>query len=330
MPKASALTSILAYAMIRATEATAAAAERLVGAGDEAAADEAAASAMRAALDAIDMDGAVVVGDGEAAGADVLGAGRTVGSGKGAKIDIALDALEGPTLAAKAMPNAIAVLAAAPRGGILRVPNIYMDKIAIGPGFAKDVIDLDAPPGDNALKLAAAKGVDVRDLTVCVLDRPRHDRIIADLRRVGARINLISDGDVAGVIHTAYPETRIDMYLGVGGAPEGVLAAAALRCVGGQIQARMACRTEADRQKAASAGIKDLTRRYELDDLVSSETIFVATGVTGGDLLDGVRRVNGSTHTHSLMMTSFDGMIRTIRSVTPQAPPASVSKSPQR
>lgn len=317
MPTASTLTSILAYAMIRATEATASAAERMVGAGDEAAAEIAAAAAMREALDSIDMEGCIVVGDGEDATGGDLGAGRDVGSGKGAQVDIALDALEGPTLAAKAMPNAIAVLAAAPRGGILRAPNIYMEKIAIGPGFARDVVDLDASPGENAQRLAAAKGVDVRDLTVCVLDRPRHDKIIADLRRVGARINLISDGDVAGVLHTAYPETRIDMYLGIGGAPEGVLAAAALRCVGGQIQARLACRTEADRQKAAQAGLKDLSRRYELDDLVSSDTIFVATGVTGGDLLDGVRRVNGAIHTHSLMMSSFDGMIRTIRSVTP-------------
>jgi fructose-1,6-bisphosphatase II / sedoheptulose-1,7-bisphosphatase len=215
------------------------------------------------------------------------------------------------------MPNALAVIAAAPRGGLLQVPDLYMEKLAIGPGYDRGVIDLDAGAGENAVRLAKAKGVDVREIKVCVLDRPRHEKIIAELRNVGARINLIPDGDVAGVIATAMPEAGIDMYVGQGKAPEGVLAAAALRCVGGQMQARFAFRNEAEKFQAQRSGLKDAGRRFELDDLVAGDVIFSATGVTKGALLDGVERRNGAIETHTMMMSSADGVMRKIRSVTP-------------
>ncbi len=317
MLKPSVLTSVLAYATVGATERAATAAARFVGSGDERAADEAAIAAMHSAVDAIGMAGRVVIGEGEMDDAPMLYVGEGLGAGSGPDIDIALDPLEGATLVAKAMPNALAVLAIAPRGGLLRVPNIYMEKLAIGPGHKRGVVDLDAPAGENATRLARSRGVDVSEITVCVLDRPRHDRIIADLRRAGARIYLISDGDVAGVIHTAYPETGIDMYVGVGGAPEGVLAAAALKCVGGQFQSRLFYRNDTDRQKAARAGVTEINRRYELEDMATSDAVFAATGVTKGWLLDGVRRAGGMTHTHTLVMSSFDGTVRTIRSAAP-------------
>ncbi|MDZ4762215.1 MAG: class II fructose-bisphosphatase [Alphaproteobacteria bacterium] len=317
MLKPSVLTSVLAYATVGATERAATAAARFVGSGDERAADEAAIAAMHSAVDAIGMAGRVVIGEGEMDDAPMLYVGEGLGAGSGPDIDIALDPLEGATLVAKAMPNALAVLAIAPRGGLLRVPNIYMEKLAIGPGHKRGVVDLDALAGENATRLARSRGVDVSEITVCVLDRPRHDRIIADLRRAGARIYLISDGDVAGVIHTAYPETGIDMYVGVGGAPEGVLAAAALKCVGGQFQSRLFYRNDTDRQKAARAGVTEINRRYELEDMATSDAVFAATGVTKGWLLDGVRRAGGMTHTHTLVMSSFDGTVRTIRSAAP-------------
>jgi fructose-1,6-bisphosphatase II / sedoheptulose-1,7-bisphosphatase len=317
MLKSSVLSSTLAYALVAVTERAAAAAGHTVGRGDEQAADAAAFAAMHAALAEIDMSGRVMVSPDGREGSQLLTVGGVVGRGHGPELDVALDPLEGTTLTAKAMENALSVLAVAPRGGLMHVPAVYMEKLAVGPGFSRDVVDIDAPPGENALRLAKAKGVDVREITVCVLDRPRHEKIIADLRKVGARVNLIGDGDIAGVIYTAKPETGVDMYLGQGKAPEGVLAAVALKCVGGQMQARLVFRSEGDRARAEMAGAKNLNRRFHLDDLVSGEAIFVATGVTKGGLLDGVKRTNGVVQTHSLVMSSVDGASRTIRSMTP-------------
>lgn len=314
MTRQTMLNASLAYAMASATISAAMAAEGHVGRGDEREAEEASAAAMRDALNAIDIAGSVVVGEAEG---QILNVGETVGTGQGPQLDIALEALEGTTLTAKAMSNAIAVIAACPRGGMLKVPDLYMEKLAIGPGYEKNLVDLDAPAGENAIRLAKAKGVDIRRITVCVLDRPRHEKIIADLRRAGARISLISDGDVASVLNTAMPETGIDMYVGQGKAPEGVLAAAALRCAGGQMQARFAFKSEAEKYQAQRTGLKDLGRRYDLDDLIYGDTIFAATGVTKGELLDGVRRSNGHIHTHTIVMSSADGVVRRIESKTP-------------
>lgn len=307
------LTAHIGYSLLRATVIAAAAAEAMVGRGDEQAADEAAGRALQLALNEAEMTARIVVGDGDAEA--LLHVGEMLGQGGGPEIDIALDPLEGVTLTAKAMPGALVVVAAAPRGGLLQAPDIYMEKLAIGPGYERGVVDLDAPAGENAIRLAKAKGVDVRDITVCVLDRPRHEKIIADLRRVGVRINLIPDGDVAGVIYTAMAGAGIDMYVGQGGAPEGVLAAAALKCVGGQMQARLVFRNEQEKLAAHRAGVIDANRRYELNDLVSGETIFAATGVTSGGLLDGVKRMNGEIHAHSMIMSSADRTTRKIRSV---------------
>lgn len=313
------LTPAIGYSIVHATMAAAMAAEAMVGRGDEQAADEAAARAMLAALNQTAMSARIMVGDGDAA--EMLQVGQTLGAGGGPAIDIAVDALEGVTLTAKAAPNAISVVAAVTRGGLLRVPDIYMEKLAIGPGHEIGVVDLDAPAGENALRLARARGVDVREITACVLDRPRHDKIIADLRRVGARINLISDGDVAGIISATLPGSGVDMYVGQGRAPQGVLAAAALRCVGGQMQARLVFRSDSDRLLAHKAGVTDANRRYRLDDLVAGETIFAATGVTSGQLLDGVTRDRLAIHTHSLVMSSIDGVVRRIRAATPVREP---------
>jgi fructose-1,6-bisphosphatase II / sedoheptulose-1,7-bisphosphatase len=308
--------ALLGYAMAETTIAAATAAGSWVGRGDEQAAEEAAASAMRHALNLVSLSGRVIVGE---AAIPILNVGEVVGAGAGPELDIALEALEGTTLTAKAMPNALAVIAAAPRGCLLQVPDLYMEKLAIGPGFDRGVVDLDAGAGENAVRLARAKGVDVRDITACVLDRPRHEKIIAELRAVGARINLIPDGDVAGAIATASPETGIDMYVGQGKAPEGVLAAAALRCVGGQMQARFSFRNEAERFQAQRSGLKDAGRRFELEDLVSGHVIFAATGVTKGALLDGVERRPGGWLTHTMMMSSSDGVVRHIRTLSPAA-----------
>ena len=305
--------ALLGYAMAETTIAAATAAGSWVGRGDEQAAEEAAAGAMRHALNRVSLSGRVIVGE---AAIPILNVGEAVGAGAGPELDIALEALEGTTLTAKAMPNALAVIAAAPRGCLLQVPDLYMEKLAIGPGFDRGVVDLDAGAGENAVRLARAKGVDVRDITACVLDRPRHEKIIAELRAVGARINLIPDGDVAGAIATASPETGIDMYVGQGKAPEGVLAAAALRCVGGQMQARFSFRNEAERFQAQRSGLKDAGRRFELEDLVSGDVIFAATGVTKGALLDGVERRPGGWLTHTMMMSSADGVVRHIRTLT--------------
>jgi len=306
------MTDDLAFAAVRATSSAAVAAARLIGRGDEKAADQAAVDALRTALNAMEMRGRIVIGEGERDEAPMLYIGEEVGLGRGQEIDIALDPLEGTTLTAKAMANALAVMAFAPRGGLLHAPDTYMDKLAIGPGFSAGIIDIDAPAGDNARAVAKAKGVSPDELGVCVLDRPRHGAIIESLRAAGCRVHLISDGDVAGVIACTDPSTGIDMYVGQGGAPEGVLAAAALKCVGGQMQARLVFRNDEERARAERTGVKDFKRRYELNDLASTHAIFAATGVTNGSLLKGVNAMNGSIETQSLVMNSATGLIAKI------------------
>jgi fructose-1,6-bisphosphatase II / sedoheptulose-1,7-bisphosphatase len=298
---------------VRVTEAAAIAAWKLVGRGDEKEADQAAVDAMRTALNTLEIDGEIVIGEGERDEAPMLYIGEKVGTGKGAKIDIALDPLEGTTLTAKAMANALAVMAWAPKGTLLNAPDTYMDKIACGPGYAEGVIDLDASPADNVRALARAKGVEPTEITVCVLDRPRHADIIAGLRGVGARVHLITDGDVAGVMNTAEAETGIDLYIGQGGAPEGVLACAALKCVGGQFQGRLVFRNADERARAARLGVTDFNRKYSLHEIVRADAIFAATGVTKGALLDGVRQEGGFIWTHSLVMNSSSRTVREVR-----------------
>jgi fructose-1,6-bisphosphatase II / sedoheptulose-1,7-bisphosphatase len=298
---------------VRVTEAAAVAAWRLVGLGDEKAADQAAVDAMRNALNELPIDGVIVIGEGERDEAPMLYIGERVGKGHGPRIDIALDPLEGTTLTAKAMANACAVMAWAPAGTMLNAPDTYMDKIACGPGYPEGIIDLDATPAENARALAKAKGVDAAHITVCVLDRPRHAEIIASLRSAGARVHLITDGDVAGVINTADPETGIDLYIGQGGAPEGVLACAALKCVGGQFQGRLVFRNADERARADRLGIKELDKKYDLHEMVRADAIFSATGVTKGALLDGVRVSGGFITTHTLVMNSSTRTVRDVR-----------------
>ena len=300
-----------------ATEAAAVAAWKLVGRGDEMAADQAAVDAMRTALNGLDIAGRVVIGEGERDEAPMLYIGETVGKGLGPEIDIALDPLEGTTLTAKAMPNALAVMAWAPRGTMLHAPDTYMEKIAVGPGYPKGVVGLDASPADNVKSLAKAKGVEPSAITACVLDRPRHAEIISSLRDVGARVHLITDGDVAGVINTADPDTGIDLYLGSGGAPEGVLACAALKCVGGQFQGRLVFRNADERARAQRIGLTDFDKTYDLHELVQGPAVFAATGVTKGALLDGVKVERGFVHTHSLVMDSANRFVRVIRMKRP-------------
>ena len=299
------------------TEKAAISASTMVGRGDEKKADQAAVDAMRTALNALAIRGRIVIGEGERDEAPMLYIGEDVGLGKGPEIDIALDPLEGTTLTAKAMPNALAVMAFAPRGGLLYAPDVYMDKIAIGSGYEPGLVDLDKSAADNAKALAKAKGVSVEDITVCVLDRSRHADIIAQLRNIKARVLLITDGDVQGVINTTDPSTGVDMYIGQGGAPEGVLAAAALRCVGGQMQGRLFFRNEDEIKRARRVGIDDLDTKYDLDGLASGPTIFSATGVTSGSLLDGVTIGNGRASTETLIMNSVDGSVQRLRSTRP-------------
>jgi fructose-1,6-bisphosphatase II / sedoheptulose-1,7-bisphosphatase len=302
---------------VRVTEAAAIAAWSLVGRGDEKAADQAAVDAMRTALNTLDIDGEIVIGEGERDEAPMLYIGEKVGSGRGPAIDIALDPLEGTTLTAKAMSNALAVMAWAPKGTMLNAPDTYMDKIACGPGYPEGVIDLDATPGENVVALAKAKGVSVGEINVCVLDRPRHAEIIAALRAVGCRVSLITDGDVAGVMNTAEPETGVDLYIGQGGAPEGVLACAALKCVGGQFQGRLVFRNADEKARAQRLGVKDFEKKYTLHEIVRADAIFAATGVTKGALLDGVRLADGFIHTHSLVMNSTSRTVREVRMKRP-------------
>ncbi len=301
----------------RVTEIAAIAAWKMVGRGDEKAADQAAVDAMRTALNDLELDGEIVIGEGERDEAPMLYIGEKVGKGGKHKIDIALDPLEGTTLTAKAMANALAVMAWAPKGTMLNAPDTYMDKIACGPGYPAGVIDLDKSPSDNVKALAKAKGVAPEEITVCVLDRPRHADIIADLRGVGARVYLITDGDVAGVMNTADPSTGVDLYVGSGGAPEGVLACAALKCVGGQFQGRLVFRNADERARAARVGITDLDRKYDLHEMVRADAIFAATGVTNGALLDGVKHEGGFVHTHTLVLNSATRTAREIRMKRP-------------
>ncbi|MEP5936906.1 MAG: class II fructose-bisphosphatase [Erythrobacter sp.] len=311
-----ALDRVLVLEMVRVTEAAAVAASELIGRGDEKAADAAAVEAMRKAFDTLYMDGTVVIGEGERDEAPMLYIGEKVGGalGKGPKIDIALDPLEGTTITAKAGPNALAVLAAAEKGCLLNAPDTYMDKIAVGPGYPEDVIDLAKTPTENVTSVAAAKGVAPKDIIICVLDRPRHADLIAELRGLGCGVVLIGDGDVAGVIATTDEDTTIDMYMGQGGAPEGVLAAAALRCVGGQFNGRLVFRNEDEKARARKWGIEDFDRIYKLDDLASGDCIFAATGVTSGSLLDGVKRKRGGIMTtDSVVMRASSGTVRWIK-----------------
>jgi fructose-1,6-bisphosphatase II / sedoheptulose-1,7-bisphosphatase len=298
---------------VRVTEAAAIASWSLVGRGDEKEADRAAVEAMRDTLNSLSIDGRIVIGEGERDEAPMLFIGEKLGKGSGPKIDIAVDPLEGTTLTAKAMANALAVMAWAPEGTLLNAPDTYMDKIAVGSGLPAGIIDLDKSAADNATAIARAKGVPTTDVTVCVLDRPRHAEIIASLRSVGARVALISDGDVAGVINTTDPTTGIDLYIGQGGAPEGVLACAALKCVGGQFQGRLVFRNADERARAKRWGITDLDRKYDLHEIVRGEAIFCATGVTKGALLDGVRVSGGQVRTHTLVMHSASHTVREVR-----------------
>jgi len=309
------LDRVLVLEMVRVTEAAAVAASKLVGRGDEKAADAAAVEAMRKAFDELDIDGTVVIGEGERDEAPMLFIGEKVGGapGKGPKIDIALDPLEGTTITAKAGPNALAVLAAAEEGCLLNAPDVYMDKLAVGPGYPQGVIDLAKSPTENVAAVAHAKGVAPNEIVVCVLDRPRHAALIAELRGIGCGIVLIGDGDVAGVIAVTDPDTTIDMYMGSGGAPEGVLAAAALRCVGGQFNGRLLFRNEAEKARARKWGIEDLDRIYQLEDLAKGDCIFAATGVTDGSLLAGVKRRKGSMTTESVVMRASSGTVRWVR-----------------
>ena len=297
---------------VRVTEAAAIAAASQIGRGDEHAADQAAVEAMRAAFNVLPIQGTVVIGEGERDEAPMLFIGEKVGSG-GVAVDIALDPLEGTTLTAKALPNALAVMAIAEPGTLLNAPDTYMDKIAIGPGYKEGTIDLDAPPGDNVIRLAEAKGVKPRDITALVLDRPRHAHIIEGIRKTGAAVRLITDGDVAGVIATTDPATGIDIYMGQGGAPEGVLAAAALRCVGGQIETRLVFRNDEERGRARRLGITDFNRKYKLHDLASGDVIFAATGVTDGSMLEGVHRTGTHIMTESIVMRSATGTVRWVK-----------------
>jgi fructose-1,6-bisphosphatase II / sedoheptulose-1,7-bisphosphatase len=311
----STLDRVLVLEMVRVTEAAAVAASKLIGRGDEKAADHAAVEAMRAALNTLEMDGTVVIGEGERDEAPMLYIGEKVGSaqGTGPRIDIALDPLEGTTITAKAGPNALAVLAIAEEGGLLNAPDVYMEKLAVGPGYAEGIIDLSKSPTENVRAVAAAKGVDPSDIIVCVLDRPRHAELIAELRALGCGINLIPDGDVAGVIAVTDPDTTIDMYMGSGGAPEGVLAAAALRCVGGQFQGKLLFRNDDERARAAKWGVEDLDRIYHLNDLAKGDCIFAATGVTDGSLLDGVKRRKSGISTESVVMRASTGTVRWVK-----------------
>jgi fructose-1,6-bisphosphatase II / sedoheptulose-1,7-bisphosphatase len=317
MVKASSvLDRVLVLEMVRVTEAAAIAASKLTGRGDEKAADAAAVQAMRLAFNDLYMDGTVVIGEGERDEAPMLYIGEKVGGapGKGPRIDIALDPLEGTTITAKAGPNALAVLAAAEEGGLLNAPDVYMDKLAVGPGYPEGIIDLNKSVTQNVTAVAKAKGVAPNEIIVCVLDRPRHDKIIAELREIGCGIMLIPDGDVAGVIATTNADTTIDIYMGSGGAPEGVLAAAALRCVGGQFKGRLIFRNDDERTRARKWGITDFDKIYDLKELAKGDCIFAATGVTDGSLLAGVKRLpGGKMTTESVVMRASSGTVRWVK-----------------
>lgn len=308
------LDRVLVLEVARVTEAAAIAAARLRGRGNEKAADKAAVDAMRRELARVAIKGRVVIGEGEMDEAPMLYIGEEVGTGEGPAVDIAVDPLEGTTICAKAMPNALAVLAISEQGGLLHAPDMYMDKIAIGPGYRPGIVDLDRSAAENLQALADAKGVPIGQITACILDRARHAELIKAVRDAGASIRLIPDGDIAGVIWTTDPrETGIDIYMGSGGAPEGVLAAAALRCIGGQIQGRLLPANNAERERAASMGITDINRKFTLEEMASSDVIFAATGVTDGSLLDGVHFHDNAAETETIVMRSLTRTVRRIR-----------------
>ncbi|WP_026782887.1 class II fructose-bisphosphatase [Pleomorphomonas koreensis] len=308
------LDRILTLEIVRVTERTAIAAARQRGHGDERRADQAAVDAMRSELNQLPVQGTIMIGEGERDEAPMLYIGEEVGSGKGPRVDIAVDPLEGTSMCAKNQTNSLACIAVAEQGGLLNAPDVYMDKIAIGPGFPAGVVDLDATPTDNLRALAKAKGVPVSALTACILDRPRHARLIDEVRGLGASIRLIGDGDIAGVIQTTDPdETGIDIYLGVGGAPEGVLAAAALRCLGGQMQGRLMINRPDQIERAKRMGIEDVTKKYTMEDMAQGDVLFAATGVTKGNLLSGVRFKNGKIITDTVVMRSWTGTVRWIK-----------------
>ena len=302
---------LLSLGLARVSEAAAIASARLIGRGDEKAADQAAVNAMREQLNLLDIAGVVVIGEGERDEAPMLFIGEEVGTGNGPAVDIALDPLEGTTLTAKDMPNALTVIAMAPRGTLLHAPDVYMEKLAIGPGYAPGTVTLDMPTAERIRALARAKGGQPGDITVCILERPRHESLIAEVRATGAAIRLITDGDVAGIIHCAEAEiTGIDMYMGSGGAPEGVLAAAALKCMGGQMFGQLLFRNDDERARARRAGITDFARIYCRDDLVTADVIFAATGVTQGSILKGIQQEPGWITTETILMRSKTGSVR--------------------
>ena len=307
------LDRVLVLEMVRVTEAAAIGAARWIGRGDETAADAAAVEAMRSALNELDITGTVVIGEGERDKAPMLFIGEQVGTGEGPAIDIALDPLEGTTICATAGPNSLAVLAIAEHGGLLNAPDVYMDKIAVGPGLPNNIINLDNSVTENITAIARAKHVQPNGLVVCVLDRPRHDKMIAELRAIGCGVQLIGDGDVAGVIATSNPETMIDVYMGIGGAPEGVLACAALRCVGGQFKGRLLFKDDDERARAARWGVTDLDKQYDLTELARGDCIFAATGVTDGSLLAGVKRRGMTRTTDSVVMRASSGTVRWVK-----------------
>ena len=302
---------MLSLGLARVSEAAALASAQLIGHGDEKAADQAAVNAMRDQLNKLDIRGVVVIGEGERDEAPMLFIGEEVGTGEGPAVDIALDPLEGTTLTAKDMPNALTVIAMGPRGSMLHAPDVYMDKLAVGPGYPEGVVSLAQSPSERVEALARARNCSNRDITVCVLERPRHEDLIREIRETGAAIRLITDGDVAGVIHCAEPQvTGIDMYMGSGGAPEGVLAAAALKCMGGQMWGRLLFRNDDERGRAAKAGITELDRIYARDDMVTEHVIFAATGVTDGSILHGIKREIGYLTAETILMRSKTGSVR--------------------
>lgn len=308
------LDRILTLELARVTERAAVAAARLRGRGDEKAADQAAVDAMRQELNRLPIDGTVVIGEGERDEAPMLYIGEKVGNQNGAAVDIALDPLEGTTLCAKNQPNSLAVIAIAEKGNLLFAPDVYMEKIAIGPGYPKGIVDIDASATDNIHALAKAKGVAINQITACIMDRPRHAKLIEEVRSTGASIRLIGDGDVAGIIHTTDPdETGIDIYLGIGGAPEGVLAAAALRCIGGQMQGRLQLNTEEKIARAATMGVLDPNKIYDMAEMAKGDVLFAATGVTDGNLLSGVKFAQHFIQTDTIVMRSSTGTVRNIK-----------------
>ncbi|WP_279110398.1 class II fructose-bisphosphatase [Bartonella apis] len=307
------LNRILTLELVRVTERAAVAAARIRGRGDEKAADQAAVDAMRKELNRLPIDGTVVIGEGERDEAPMLYIGEKVGTKEGPAVDIALDPLEGTTICAKNLPNSLAVIAMAEKGNLLYAPDVYMEKLAIGPGYPKGVVDIDASPVDNINALAKAKGVKPNMLTVCIMDRPRHAKLIEAVRTTGASIRLIGDGDVAGIIHTTDPdETGIDIYMGIGGAPEGVLAAAALRCIGGQMQGRLQLNTKEKIERAAKMGVKDPNKVYTMEEMAKGDVLFASTGVTDGNLLSGVKFTKNYIQTDTIVMRSHSGTIRNI------------------